>query len=90
MTNLIHFAQIYRTPERSDCYKHIILNITLQSLKFNEKLLMTHYIAILRHQLHNLYIASSGGPNYNLICYNTLLNVILKHAQLSLGDGKVL
>lgn len=54
-TGLIRFAQIYRELKRSDCYEHRVLNITPQSLKHNERSLLTQYIAILRHP-YTLYI----------------------------------
>lgn len=44
-----------RAPKERDSYKHLILSITSQSLKFNEKWLMTKYIAVLRHQ-YTLYV----------------------------------
>lgn len=44
--NQIPFAQKYRAPKGGDCYEHRILNIVSQSLKFNEKSIMTQNIAV--------------------------------------------
>lgn len=44
--NPIPFAQKYCAPKGGDFYEHRILNIVSQSLKFNEKSILTQNIAV--------------------------------------------
>lgn len=46
----ISLVQVYHAPNRSDCYKHQILNISSQSQKSMKKSLMTQCLTVLRHQ----------------------------------------
>lgn len=41
--------------QKCDFYEHWNLTFTLQSLKFNETLLIIQYLTVLRHQ-HTIYI----------------------------------